>query len=124
MIRFSGTLAAAYGQETSPAAGAGAAGHRAVLGRRRARRVGEAGRRPASAALAAACLAVVVVNTIYLVSAVLGGATSVNLANSGTAFEYFYTTTPELAAARGWAVRPARRNWSTRTSTASSRWLR
>jgi hypothetical protein len=50
---------------------------------------------------------VVLVNTSYLVGAVLGGGTSVNLTNSGAAFERFYTTTPELAAARwlGMSVR-------------------
>jgi hypothetical protein len=34
------------------------------------------------------------------VGAALGGGTSANLANSGAAFEYFYTTTPEFAAAQ------------------------
>jgi uncharacterized membrane protein len=58
--------------------------------------------------LAAACLATVLFNTTYLVSSVLGGETSVNLANSGPAFEYFYTTAPEIASAQwlGENVRP------------------
>jgi hypothetical protein len=68
VIRFSGTLAAAYGQE------------RAQL-------------------QALVVLAVVFVNTVYLVGAVLGGATSVNLTNSGPVFEYFYVTAPEIASA-------------------------
>ena len=53
----------------------------------------------------ACCLAVVFVNTVYLVGAVLGGATSVNLSNYGPAFQYFYTTGAELASARWWGYR-------------------
>jgi hypothetical protein len=47
-----------------------------------------------------ACLVVVLVNTSYLAGAVLGGGTSANLTNSGAAFEYFYGTSPEFAAAQ------------------------
>ena len=65
------------------------------------------------------------VNTVYLVGAVLGGATSVNLANSGPAFQYFYVTTPELAVRPLAAPRvPARASWSTPTNTARFRWPR
>ena len=46
---------------------------------------------------AVAALAVVFVNTTYLVGAALGGVTSVNLSNSGAAYEYFYTTAPETS---------------------------
>ena len=48
---------------------------------------------------------------VYLVGALLGGGTSVNLANNGVAFEYFYTTTPDLASARWLGGMPA---WTTR----------
>ena len=66
------------------------------------------GRQARVRVLAARCLAVVFVNTVYLVGAVLGGATSVNLSNSGPAFQYFYTTSPEIASAKwlGHAFRP------------------
>ncbi len=107
VIRLSGTLAAAYGQERAQlqglvllaiALGWGAQGLAASARLRRLR----------LPALATACLAVVVLNTSYLVNAVLGGGMPANLANSGTAFEYFDTTTPELAAARwlGTSIRP------------------
>lgn len=107
VIRFSGTLAAAYGQERAQLQGLvllsitlswairGLAG-----GWRR--------RQTWVLAVTAACLAVVLANTSYLVGAVLGGGTSASLANAGPAYEYFYTSTPELASAQwlGGAVRP------------------
>jgi uncharacterized membrane protein len=107
VLRFSGTLAVAYGQERAQLQGL-------VLltitlcwtmqlfsGTRKSRQVRVIG-------VVAACLAVVLVNTSYLLSAVLGGQTSVNLANSGPAFEYYYSTAPEFASARwlGEVVRP------------------
>ncbi len=99
ILRFSGTLAVAYGQERAQLQGlmllavtlcwmmqrpadARTAWHARLL------------------AGATACLAVVLINTSYLVGAVLGGGTSANLANSGAAFEHFYITTPEFAAAQ------------------------
>jgi uncharacterized membrane protein len=107
VIRLSGTLAAAYGQERAQLQGLALLaialcwGAQGLAGSARLRRA----RIPA---LAAACLAVVVVNTSYLVSAVLGGGMPANLANTGTAFEYFDTSTPEFAAARwlGTSARP------------------
>jgi hypothetical protein len=107
VLRFSGTLAVAYGQERAQLQGLvllsismcwtirSLAG---VRNRRKARVL----------TLAAISLAVVLVNTSYLVTAVLGGKPSVNLANTGPGFEYFYTTRPEVAAARwlGKAARP------------------
>ena len=107
LIRLSGTLAAAYGQERAQLqglvllavalgwAGQGLAGWTRLRGAR-------------IPALATAALAVVVVNTSYLVNAVLGGGMPANLANSGSAYTYFDTTTPELAAARwlGTSARP------------------
>ena len=107
VLRFSGTLAVAYGQERAQLQGMvllavslcwllqGVTGLRAA-------------RQARVRILAAGCLATVLVNTVYLVGAVLGGATSVNLANSGPAFEYFYTTSPEIASAKwlGHAFRP------------------
>lgn len=99
VLRFSGTLAVAYGQERAQLQGLvllaialGWAMQR-LSGRRKAWQT-------RVLAVAAACLAVVFVNTFYLVGALLGGQTSVNLANSGPAFEYFYTTAPELASAQ------------------------
>lgn len=99
LIRFSGTLAVAYGQERAQLQGlvllaiALCWGAQGLAGDRKARQAGVL-------AAAAACLAVVLVNTSYLVGAVLGGGTSASLANSGAAFEFFDTTTPELAAAQ------------------------
>jgi len=97
-IRFSGTLAAAYGQERAQLqalvvlAVAMCWTFQALTGLRRRWQT-------RIRVLAAGCLAVVFVNTVYLVGAVLGGATSVNLTNSGPVFEYFYVTAPEIASA-------------------------
>ncbi len=99
LIRFSGTLAAAYGQERAQLqalvllAVAMCWTFQALTGLRR-------GWQTRIRVLASGCLAVVFVNTVYLVGAVLGGATSVNLASSGPVFEYFYVTAPEIASAR------------------------
>ncbi len=99
ILRFSGTLAVAYGQERAQLQGwvvlaitlcwvmQGVAGARKV-------------RQTRVLAVTAACLAVVFVNTSYLIGAVLGGTTSVNVANSGTAFEYYYFTASEIDSAR------------------------
>jgi uncharacterized membrane protein len=98
VIRFSGTLAAAYGQERAQLqalvvlAVAMCWTFQALTGLRRHWQT-------RIRVLAAGCLAVVFVNTVYLVGAVLGGATSVNLTNSGPVFEYFYVTAPEIASA-------------------------
>jgi hypothetical protein len=107
LIRFSGTLAVAYGQERAQLQGLALLAiatcwtAQILAGTRAARQV-------RVHALAAACLAVVLANTSYLVNAVLGGGTSANLANTGSAFETFVATTPELAAAQwlGQAVGP------------------
>jgi uncharacterized membrane protein len=107
LIRFSGTLASAYGQERAQLQGLvllaitlcwtaqGLAGLRRL-------------RRAFIPALAAVSLAVVLLNTSYLANVVLGGGTPANLTNSGAAFEYFDTTTPELASAQwlGRSVQP------------------
>jgi hypothetical protein len=99
VVRFSGTLALAYGQERAQLQGMvllGAAlcwALQAVGGLGRKRRALVRG-------LATGGLAVVFVNTLYLVGVMLGGPTSVNLSNTGPAFEYFYTTVPELASAQ------------------------
>jgi hypothetical protein len=106
VLRFSGTLAVAYGQERAQLQGLVLLAVtmcwclERLSGMRKAlqTRILLAG---------AACLAVVLVNTTYLVGAVLGGITSVNLANSGRAFEYLYVTAPELASAQ-WLERSAR----------------
>jgi uncharacterized membrane protein len=108
VLRFSGTLAVEYGQERAQLQALvllsislcwtlqGLAG----VGRRR--------RRLALLAATAACVAVVSVNTTYLVGAVVGGGTSDSLANRGEDFERFYMTAPELASAQwlGNAVGP------------------
>jgi uncharacterized membrane protein len=99
VLRFSGTLAVAYGQERAQLQGLVllAIALSWVLERfARARRA----RQSRVFGLIVACLAVVFVNTSYLVDSVLGGGTSASLSNSGAAFEYFYITTPELAAAQ------------------------
>ena len=98
VIRFSGTLAVAYGQERAQLQGMVLLAvtlcwtFQALTGLRTRRQA-------RVRVLAAGCLAVVLVNTVYLVGAVLGGATSVNLSNSGPAFQYFYATSAELASA-------------------------
>jgi uncharacterized membrane protein len=107
VIRFSGTLAAAYGQERAQLQGlmllavALSWTMQGLAGVRKGRQI-------RVLAVTTASLVVVFVNTSYLAGAILGGQTSVNLANSGRAFEYFYTTTPELASAQwlGKAVLP------------------
>jgi uncharacterized membrane protein len=98
LIRFSGTLATAYGQERAQLQGLVFlavslcwTGH--VL-------AGSQKKRQARVlTLATLCLAVLLVNTSYLAGAALGGGTSANLANSGSAYEYFVASTPELASA-------------------------
>jgi uncharacterized membrane protein len=105
VLRFSGTLAVAYGQERAQLQGLVLLAVtmcwclERLSGMRKAlqTRILSAG---------AACLAVILVNTTYLAGAVLGGITSVNLANSGRAFEYLYVTAPELASAQ-WLERSA-----------------
>lgn len=109
LLRFSGTLAVAYGQERAQLQGLVVlaismcwVGQSFVgMGVRRAQQT-------RLVAITTAFLTLVLVNTSYLVGAVLGGGTQVNLSNSGAAFEYFDITTPDLAAARwlGEAVRP------------------
>jgi hypothetical protein len=99
ILRLSGTLAVAYGQERAQLQGLmllAVALCWIVQRRADARPTWQA----RVLAGAAACLAVVLINTSYLLGAVLGGGTSANLTNSGTAFERFYTTTPEFAAAQ------------------------
>jgi uncharacterized membrane protein len=99
VLRVSGTLAITYGQERAQLEGLvllaialcwtlqGLSG----ASKKRQTRI---------LTLASGCLAVVLFNTTYLMSSALGGETSVNLANSGPAFEYFYTTAPEIASAQ------------------------
>ncbi len=99
VIRFSGTLAAAYGQERAQLQGLVLLAVslcwtvRGLASIRRARQAWILN-------ITAGCLAVVLVSTTYLAGAVLGGGTSANLANSGTAFEHFDITAPELASAQ------------------------
>ncbi len=99
IIRFSGTLATAYGQERAqlqglvPLAIAMCWSLQQLAGSRQLRRI-------PIYPLAAGALAVVLINTTYLVGAVLGGATSVNISSSGAAYEYFYVTPPEMASAQ------------------------
>lgn len=99
LIRFSGTLAAAYGQERAQLQGLvllaltlcwtaqGLSGLRKLP-------------HAFVPAMAAIALTVVLLNTSYLTNAMLGGGTPANLTNSGAAFEYFDMTTPELASAQ------------------------
>jgi uncharacterized membrane protein len=108
VLRISGTLAVEYGQERAQLQALvllsislcwtlqGLAGER----KRWLRNV--------LIAVAAACVAVVSVNTTSLLGALVGGGTSDSLANSGEEFQRFYMTAPELASARwlGDAVQP------------------
>lgn len=107
LLRFSGTLAIAYGQERAQLQGLVVLA--IALGWTIQRFAGSRKERRARVlAVAAACLAVVFFNTTFLIGAVLGGQSSVNLANSGPGYEYFYITAPEIASAEwlGKAVRP------------------
>lgn len=99
VLRLSGTLAETYGQERAQLQGLVLLAIALCWAGQRLTEARPAWRESVLAATAAG-LAVVLINTSYLVSAVLGGQTSVNLANNGQAFEEFYATTPELAAAR------------------------
>lgn len=99
VLRFSGTLAQAYGQERAQLQGLTLVAITfcwmlEYLAERRKRRQARA------FAVTVACLTVVLINTSYLMGALLGGGTSASLGNGGASFEYFYTTTPELAAAQ------------------------
>jgi hypothetical protein len=107
VIRFSGTLAAAYGQERAQLQGLAVLAI-AVCWLMQGRTDAPKARQARFLVLVTACLAIVLVNTSYLVGAVLGGGTPANLTNSGAAFEDFYTTAPEFAAAEwlGKSVRP------------------
>jgi uncharacterized membrane protein len=107
VLRFSGTLAAAYGQERAQLQGLVLLAIALCWIMRLLSERSKAWQARVLA-VAAFCLAVIFVNTFYLVGVLLGGKTSVNFANSGPAFEYFYTTAPELASARwlGEAVEP------------------
>lgn len=110
VLRFSGTLAVAYGQERAQLQGlvllavALCWTMHGVASARRARQA----RQARVLTVTVACLAVIFINTTYLISVVLGGQTSVNLANSSPAFEYYYLTAPEIASAQwlGKAVGP------------------
>jgi uncharacterized membrane protein len=99
ILRFSGTLALAYGQERAQLQGWVLLAitlswvMQGIAGARKARQT-------RVLVITAACLALVFVNTSYLISAIFGGTTSINLANSGKAFEYYYFTAPEIDSAR------------------------
>lgn len=99
LIRLSGTLAAAYGQERAQLQGLVVLAitlcwtMQSLAGWHRVRTT-------LVPALGAVCLAVVALNTSYLANATLGGGVSANLTNSGAAYEDFYKSTPELAAAQ------------------------
>ncbi len=102
VLRFSGTLAVAYGEERAQLQGMSILAvmlcsflRDAILKRP------EWGRRVLS--LITVCTAIVFINTTYLLAAVAGGQISDNLANSGADYEYFYTSAPELASAE-WLV--------------------
>lgn len=99
LIRFSGTLAVAYGQERAQLQGLALLAISLCWGIQGLAGVPRAG--PTRVlTVTAAGLAVILVNTSYLTGAVLGGGTSANLTNSGPAFEYFDITAPELASAQ------------------------
>jgi uncharacterized membrane protein len=99
LIRFSGTLAGAYGQERAQLQGltllAIAVCWMIQAFAQRWKRW-----RVYIFAATSASLAVILFNTSYLAAVVLGGAVPTNLANSGPAFEYFDITAPEIASAQ------------------------
>ena len=99
VLRFSGTLAVTYGQERAQLQGLVLLAV-ALCWTLQGFSGAHKRRQTYVLTLVAAGLALVLFNTTYLISAVLGGETSVNLANSGPAFEYFYTTEPEIASAQ------------------------
>jgi uncharacterized membrane protein len=107
VLRFSGTLAIAYGQERAQLQGLALLAV-AVCWTMQTYSAKRRARQTHIPRVAAACLAVILVNTSYLLGAVLGGQVSVNLANSGSAYEYYYMTAPEFASAQwlGGALRP------------------
>jgi uncharacterized membrane protein len=99
ILRFSGTLAAAYGQERAQLQGLTLLAIALCWPMQRAAEKKKKPRRLILPVIVA-CLAVVLVSTSYLAGAVLGGGISANLTNSGAAYENFYATTPEFAAAQ------------------------
>lgn len=108
VLRFSGTLAIEYGQERAQLQALVLLSIslcwplQALAGRL------NRWWRHALFVMAAACVAVVSVNTTYLVGAVVGRGTSDSLANRGEGFQRFYMTASELASAQwlGNAVAP------------------
>jgi uncharacterized membrane protein len=119
VMRVSGTLAVSYGQERALLQGMvflsiSLCWPLQLLDSRRKRRQQrphrqrQRQRRGYAAVLAVACLAVIFVNTSGLVAELLGGGVSDTLANSGTAYQYFYETAQELSSARwlGSVVQP------------------
>lgn len=107
LIRFSGTLAGAYGQERAQLQGmvllaVTLCSMLQSLDERRGTS------HPYVFRVTVACLALTVFNTSYLVNSMLGGGVSANLANSGPAYEYFDVSAPEISAAQwlGTAFRP------------------
>jgi uncharacterized membrane protein len=106
LARLSGTVNNAYGQQRALlqgfvllAIGLGWA-MQVVSGVRKRRRI-------SLLVISALALGAIYINTTYLLGALLGGGISVNLANSGPAYESFYRTAPELASAE-WLGRAAR----------------
>lgn len=99
VVRLSGTVAAAYGEERAQLQAMVLLA--ITLGWTMQRIAGRHVRRAARVfAASVACLALVLVNTTYLTGVMFGGGTSDNIANSGPDYQYFYTTLPEVASAR------------------------
>jgi len=98
VLRFSGTLAIAYGQERAQIQGFALLAVALCWVLQGVADIRKSWRSP-TYLLAVGGLIIAFLNTTYLMSAIFGGQTSVNLANSGPAYEYFYTTAPEMAAA-------------------------
>lgn len=99
VIRISGTVAEAYGQERAllQALVLLAITMSWAMQRLSGRSITRQTRVFAATVVS---LALIAASTTNLTGEVLGGGTSDNLANSGAAFEYFYITGPELASAR------------------------
>ena len=101
VVRFSGTIAVAYGQERALVQGM--AFFAITMSWSMQGLAGQRGRRETAViAVTTASLAVILIVSSYLMGALIGGepSSSVSLANSGENYEMYYMTQPELASAR------------------------
>jgi uncharacterized membrane protein len=100
VLRFSGTLAVEYGQERAQLQALALLSVSLFWTFQRLAGQGRRWRRRLITVIAVGIVALVSVNTTYLIGAVVRGGTSDSLANSGEDYQRFYMTAPELASAR------------------------